>query len=328
VAGDWIKMRAAILESPKLVAIGRQLGKLPAFQRWAFPNSATESVLSGDALRCVTAALLLRVWSAAREHGKFLSDDLLLPFLSIDDLDLMAGVPGIGKAMERVGWAIHSTVHDGVLLPNFMEFNVPKSSKERQKEYRERVTGRDADGDETLRDTRNGNSENVTPRGEERRVNTKDRPEPKRRGSGTAPPADEVKKKGRAKGDGPLTFGQWAEREKAAGRKLVLKSHPVFVFAERAKIPTEFVLLAWERFKERHGPGGTSQRKRQADWPATFANAVKDRWGALWFFDETGQCRLTAAGEAQKRARDAEREAAEQQPTNGMQEPEEAGAES
>jgi hypothetical protein len=327
VAGEWIKMRSAIMQSPKLLAIARQLQRSDGFREWITPGAGPSGqVVSDDALRCVTCALLLRLWSAAREHGKFIRDDLLLPFVTIDDLDLMAGVPGIGAAMKRVQWAVVSDSPEGVLLPNFIEFNVPMSSAERQKHYRERVTGRHADDDETLRDPRNENPENVTPREEKRRVNTKDRPEPKKAGSGTAPPADESKKKGKAKGDGPLTFGQWAEREKAAGRKLVLKSHPVFVFAERAKIPTEFVLLAWERFKERHGPGGTSQRKRQADWPATFANAVKDRWGALWFFDETGQCRLTAAGEAQKRARDAEREAAEQQPTNGMPEPEEQGA--
>ena len=141
MAGDLIKMRGALLSHPKVIAISKHLQNNEGFREWLTPGGGSVSngyVVSNTALRCVTTALLMCIWSGAREHGKFVDDDLVLPFSDISDLDEMAGAPGVGEAMELVGWAVQ---RGGVTLPNFKEFNVPMTNAEKQREYRNRKNG-------------------------------------------------------------------------------------------------------------------------------------------------------------------------------------------
>lgn len=140
MAGDWIKMRSALLQSPKLISMARTLHDSAEFREWMTPGGDGDcngQIVSDDALRCVTCALLLRVWSASREHGIFDGDDLVLPCIALSDLDVMAGVSGFGDAMYGVGWA--EEVEDGVSLPNFREYNLPIEPRDKQKAYRERL---------------------------------------------------------------------------------------------------------------------------------------------------------------------------------------------
>ena len=140
MAGDWIKMRAALMQAPELISMARVLQENRAFRDWLTPGGGSAlngQIVTDDALRCVTCAALLRVWSAAREHGKFDGDDLVLPFISIVDLDLLAGIPGVGAAMEGVQWAIDEEWQ--IRLPNFLKHNVPpQTNAERQAAFRER----------------------------------------------------------------------------------------------------------------------------------------------------------------------------------------------
>jgi hypothetical protein len=141
MADDWIKMRGAILTDPKLIALSVHLLGNPNFRAWLSPSGSDSTPgqpVSDGALRRVTAGALLSVWSAAREHGKFDGDDLVLPFITVDALDDMAGCPGIGKGMQKVEWAVKDTPSNGVRLPRFKSYNVPKSNAERQRGYRER----------------------------------------------------------------------------------------------------------------------------------------------------------------------------------------------
>lgn len=62
--------------------------------------------------------------------------------------------------------------------------------------------------------------------------------------------------------------------------------------------------LAWSRFREEHTTG-TRKAKRYVDWPATFANSVKDRWYKFWFVHEDGDATWTSEGLQEKRAADA-----------------------
>lgn len=124
-------------------------------------------IVSVSALRCVTTALLMRVWSGAREHGKFVDDDLVLPFSDLADLDEMAGAPGVGAAMAHVEWAVEA---NGVTLPNFKEFNVPMTPAEKQQEYRNRKNG----VTKSLPSEGNVNAESVTTREEKSREEVKE----------------------------------------------------------------------------------------------------------------------------------------------------------
>src|SRR3990167_8846287 len=161
MAGDWIKMRGALLDHPKVITMTRQLWTDRNFREWLLIDPQHDDIFVSDcALRCVTCALLMRLWSASREHGQFIGDDLVLRHSIIDDLDQMAGAPGVGHAMQSVGWAI---AKDGVTLPNFREYNVPMTAAEKQKEYRERLKER-VTGALPARVT------NVTTRVEKRRI--------------------------------------------------------------------------------------------------------------------------------------------------------------
>lgn len=95
--------------------------------------------VSDCALRCVVTALLMRVWSTAREHGKYVGDDLVFTHVDLADIDDIAGVSDFGDAMALVGWATVKDGESGVTLPNFKQYNVPvEGNAERQKAYRER----------------------------------------------------------------------------------------------------------------------------------------------------------------------------------------------
>lgn len=170
MAGDWIKMRGALLDHPKVIAMSRVLQQNRAFREWVTPGGGGDfngQLMSHIASRAVTTALLLCAWSAAREHGKFIGDDLWLEHSLVEDMDQLAGAPGIGLAMEAVGWVMVHPRDRGVILPNFKEFNVPMTEAERAKSYRDR---KKVSVTKPSRMQRDENSENVTTRVEKRRV--------------------------------------------------------------------------------------------------------------------------------------------------------------
>jgi hypothetical protein len=168
MAGDWVKMRSALLANPKVHAIAKAIGRDPragAALTTGF-SGCPDQVLSRNALRHVTVTALLCVWSSANEH----SVDGLLSCCDLEDLDEISGVPGFGDAMHSVGWAIPDQAGKCVSLPNFSEHNTPakdRTGAERQRRYRE-----NRNGDVTpLR-----NAVTVTQRREEKRREEEDIP--------------------------------------------------------------------------------------------------------------------------------------------------------
>lgn len=141
MANDWIKMRGDLVDNPKVFHMARELRSNPMFREWLTPGLGGEpSVVSDSALRRVTCALLCVTWSWSRAHGKQRDDDCHLMHICVDEIDAIAGAPGVGKAMEAVGWAINDTAgHGGVILPNFFaEHNVPLTKAQKQRAYRAR----------------------------------------------------------------------------------------------------------------------------------------------------------------------------------------------
>lgn len=105
------------------------------FQGWLGVDGG---IISKAASRLVTLAILTVVWSAAREHGRFVGVDLVLEKCDLGALDSMAAVPGVGCAMTDAGWAVWDQAADTVTLPNFKRYNVPMTQAERAKQYRSR----------------------------------------------------------------------------------------------------------------------------------------------------------------------------------------------
>lgn len=161
MAGDWVKMRSALLANPKVHAIAKAIGRdsrAGSVLTTGFSGSPDE-VLSRHALRHVTVTALLCVWSAANEH----SDDGKLSCCDLEDLDEIAGVPGFGDAMAAVGWAIRNDAENCVLLPNFSEHNTTakdRTAAERQRRHRAKCHGGV---------TRDSHAVTVTQRREEKR---------------------------------------------------------------------------------------------------------------------------------------------------------------
>lgn len=176
MAGDWIKIRAALLSHPKVIAASRSLHDSKEFREWLLPGGSGQTngqLISNAALRCVTTALLTKVWSVSREHGEFVGNDLVLRHSKLSDIDDMAGAPGVGMAMNSVGWAYED---NGVTLPNFKEFNVPMSPAEKQSEYRKRNTLSNGVVTKLLPSQSNESAKNVTTRVEREETKNKDKP--------------------------------------------------------------------------------------------------------------------------------------------------------
>lgn len=77
----------------------------------------------------------------------------------------------------------------------------------------------------------------------------------------------------------------------------VPSTDPIFDYAEKAGIPIGFLELSWKRFCEDMRDRGTKKK----DWRAHYRNAVKNNWFKLWWFDPTGECKLTTTGEQARR---------------------------
>lgn len=127
MAGDWIKMRAALTSCPKVMAMVRTVG---------CENEEFKG-LSRDTLRLIVVGGLHAVWSAVNEH----STDGVLQGLYIEDIDDMAGVTGFGEAMESVGWLVADQKARTLSFPNFTQWNIPgkdTTAAERMRKHREK----------------------------------------------------------------------------------------------------------------------------------------------------------------------------------------------
>lgn len=148
MAGDWIKMRAALCTHPKVLLIAEIIGSSPEVGRRMSTgfNGALDEIVSSDVTRDVTLAALLRVWCATNEH----TDDGVWHNSTLKTLDHAAGIPGFGAAMAEAEWAICDEEKGTVTLPNFLENNAPaknnarSTSAERQARYRAKKALRDA----------------------------------------------------------------------------------------------------------------------------------------------------------------------------------------
>ena len=172
MAGEWVKMRSALLANPKVHAIAKAVGmdsRAGAVLTTGF-SGCPDEVLARCALRYVTVTALLCVWSSANEHATC----GILSCCDLEDIDEIAGVPGFGQAMASVGWAIPDEATKCVSLPNFSDHNTAakdRTAADRQRRYRENRNGGVA-RDVTRDVTRDSNGREEKRRVEKRRINT------------------------------------------------------------------------------------------------------------------------------------------------------------
>ena len=102
----------------------------------------------------------------------------------------------------------------------------------------------------------------------------------------------ETKPKRQRAGSQGLTLSDWLERCKEQGVKPIPAHDPVHGYCERVGISGEILALHWAEFKLRR----SEAEKRQADWPRTFRNSVRDNWYRLWYIAAGQPAELTTTG--------------------------------
>lgn len=104
------------------------------------------------------------------------------------------------------------------------------------------------------------------------------------------------------------TLKTYLDECKVAAVKPIPDDHFIRTYFVDVGINEDMAALAWVRFREEHTTG-TRKLKKYADWPAAFANSVKDRWYKLWVVNSNGDADWTPAGLQERRAQEARQEA-------------------
>jgi hypothetical protein len=126
MAGDWIKMRAALTTCPKVAAMARAIGVADEFRS-----------LSRQSMRLLVVGGLHAVWAAVNEH----TSDGVMTNSYPQDLDDIAGIEGFGQAMQAAGWLEVDEVALTLTFPNFGQWNTPAkdtTAAERMRKHREK----------------------------------------------------------------------------------------------------------------------------------------------------------------------------------------------
>jgi hypothetical protein len=124
MAGDWIKMRAALTTCPKVAAMARAIGLADEF-----------SGLSRHSMRLLVVGGLHAVWAAVNEH----TADGVMANAYPEDLDDIAGIQGFGSAMRSAGWLEADEAAQTLTFPNFGQWNTPAkdtTAAERMRKHR------------------------------------------------------------------------------------------------------------------------------------------------------------------------------------------------
>ena len=74
----------------------------------------------------------------------------------------------------------------------------------------------------------------------------------------------------------------------------------VWNYAENAKIPENFIILAWMYFCDKY----EASPKKYANWRLVFLNAIKGNWLKLWYIGNDGNYMLTTTGQQFKKSVD------------------------
>lgn len=158
----WIKLRDDIDTHPRVLKIARLISKSAAHT--FFQVKGGNADLLGDAMvtlsvtvsRDVTVASLRRLWSDIARHGgdaevtlRDTAERHACITGDVETVDTITGIPGFGRALEKVGWLHVDKERELLFFPNFLEYNVlrhrtgadkqTKTSAARTAEYRKRL---------------------------------------------------------------------------------------------------------------------------------------------------------------------------------------------
>lgn len=162
------------------------------------------------------------------------------------------------------------------------------TAAERKRAQRERDAAKGGESDDVT--PSHATSHQVTPREEKRREEQKEPPKPPAGGLTVIPnPDGKVKTRG-------TTLKTFLADCETQGVRPMRDYEPLWRYTETAKLPREFIVLAWAEFCRRFGAGGVKERNVQKDWRQTFRNYVENNYLKLWAIGPDGEYFLTTQG--------------------------------
>ena len=262
MAGEWIKVRTNLWDDPRI----GQLCELT--------DQGEAAVIGG----------LYWLWATADEH----SSDGLLYGMTTRTIDRKTGVPGLGKALVTIGWLVENEA--GVTVARFDEHN--GTSAKQRAQTAKRVSNHKANAKVTqpaLPEPDDAVTDALPKEDKNKNLTTPPIP-PK---GGEPGPQSESPKR-----EAAVSLQTFLTDCRKAGVKPIPDDDPVFAYADKVKLPGEFLSLQWREFKDRYQLPGA---KRYKAWRTVFLKSVKGNWFKLWFVGADGQYALTTVGQQAQR---------------------------
>jgi hypothetical protein len=257
VAGEWIKVRTNLWDDPRI----GQLCELT--------DQGEAAVIGG----------LYWLWATADEHS---ADGLLLG-MTTRTIDRKTGIQGLGKALVTIGWLKESD--DGVTVERFDEHN--GASAKQRAQTAKRVSNHKANAKvthEALPKTDDTVTTALPREDKKEELKTPHTPQ-----GGQPGEQDESPKRKAA-----ISLKTFLEECRKAGEQPIPNDDPVFAYADKVKLPHDFLALQWKEFKDRYQ---APDAKRYKAWRTVFRKSVQCNWLKLWYIAGDGSYLLTTAGQ-------------------------------
>lgn len=173
---------------------------------------------------------------------------------------------------------------------------VDTTAAERKRAQRDRERERDNERDDGGEGVSNdvtpchATSHQVTPREEKSREELKTPHTPQ---GGQPGEQDESPKRKTA-----ISLQTFLAECRKTGQTPIPDSDAVFAYADKVKLPRDFLALQWQEFKDRYQKPDS---KRYKAWRDVFRKSVKGNWFRLWYIAGDGSYVLTTQGQQAQR---------------------------
>jgi len=271
MAGDWVKMRAALLTHPKVLRI----------------SAATQS----DTLRTIGG--LMAVWCIFESHAP---NGRLIGYTA-QAIDDHLRWPGFAAQMMAVGWMADG--QDGgvsyVELPGF-EVHGGAASRRRAADAERKRGVRKMSAAERTKSGHDAQSVSAKcPQNVRKKSDIESAPSSQ---AVSAPAqASLLDDSGAEKKARRQTMRGWLETIRATGEKPIPADDEIFIYAAGTGIPEDYLRIAWLELKAQY----YDSDKMYTRWRALYRRCVRNLGWGLWRYD-AGKCVLTSKGQQAMRS--------------------------
>lgn len=260
MAGEWIKVRTNLWDDPRIA------------QLVEITDQSEAAVIGG----------LYWLWATADEH----SSDGLLHGMTTRTIDRKTGVTGLGAALVSIGWLSENA--EGVTVSRFDEHNGASAKQRAQTAKRVSTHKGNAKVTQQALPEQKDTVTDALPREDKIREVLKTPHTPQ-----GGQPVEQIAKRKAA-----VSLQTFLADCRSTGAKPIPDDDPVFAYADKVKLPADFLSLQWREFKDRYQ---APDSKRYKAWRTVFLKSVKANWFKLWFVGADGNYALTTVGQQAQR---------------------------